>query len=268
VRNIFSKYLKVPDPEKAHAEFSASGSERWLGCPASVRLSKGIPSTTSEASARGTNTHTLLQFMLENVNWKGHLDTPEAKAFKTFIGYDAAMQANALFAARYVWEKMNEIEMRSGVRPKLYTEQKLELRGVGFGTSDVILHSPFGELHVMDYKNGTKMVEPEGNTQGLYYACGAAFKFNWEFSDIHITIIQPNTPHTKGQVRTWTTTHDALDRAYTQFLNGVRRARKPDAPVVKNDGWCWFCPARIKCPAHIDLRHKKTLKLFGIEAET
>ena len=34
----------------AHAKFSPSGASIWLNCPASLRLSEGMPDTTNEAS--------------------------------------------------------------------------------------------------------------------------------------------------------------------------------------------------------------------------
>lgn len=260
--SIFDKYLKVHDPNKAHAELSASGSERWLGCPASVRLSRGIPTTDSDASIRGTNTHTLLQFILENEQWEKILDSFEAARFRNAIDYDGKMLTNALFAAGYVWRMKDELETLSQQRVELHTEKKLELRDVGFGTSDVILYQPHGELHVMDYKNGTKAVEPENNTQGLYYAVAAADLFNWEFTVVNITIIQPNAPHSRGHIRTWTVDQSQLLRAERMLVNGAKATRSQKAPMVKNDSWCWFCPARRTCPAHQELRFEKAKELF------
>lgn len=263
-KNVFEKYLKKENPDKAHSIFSASGSERWLGCPGSVRLSKGIPSVETKAALRGTHTHTLLQFILENEEWRGLLLSPQALKFKNEIQYDQAMRENALFAAEFVWDQGRQMKARYGVPIQMMAEVKVHLEGVGFGTSDVILYHPFGTLHVMDYKNGTKAVEPKGNTQGLYYAHAAADLFGWEFSDLHITIIQPNAPHSEGHIRTWKTDHDTLARAGDRFLKGVKEAKKPDAPWVKKDSWCYFCPARIKCPAHTPIRERKAQSLFGL----
>jgi hypothetical protein len=264
LRALFARYMKVKDPDKAHAILSASGSERWIGCPGSIRLSEGIPSVDSPAGIRGTNTHTLLQVILENEDWEKMLRSPQADKFLAHIEHDAAMLSNALFAAEYVWKEMRLMKKRYGKKPQLFTEVKLELKGVGFGTSDIILHHPFAELHVMDYKNGTKTVEPEGNTQGLYYGVAAADRFNWEFSKPKITIIQPNSPHKKGHVRTWETTEQRLERAGRMLREGAKATKRKDAPLVKNDSWCWFCPARSKCPEHADARTDRARKLFNL----
>ena len=240
---LFKRYMKVPDPEKAHAKLSASGSERWLCCPGSVRLSEGIPGTDNEASIRGTNTHTLLQFILENHQWKQWLSFREAVPFKKFIGWDEAMQETAEFAARTVWEMKDQMAKKSGQPVMLLAEQKLELDGVGFGTSNVILYQPFGRLHVIDYKNGVKAVEPEGNTQGLYYGVAAADRYGWNFSYPSISIIQPNARHSRGPVRTWSTSYTELDRAGTRLRLGAKKTENKNAPLNPG-GWCYFCPAR------------------------
>lgn len=245
-----------------HAILSASGSERWLSCPGSVKLSEGIPSVESDAGIRGTNTHTLLQFILENGKWEKLLKTREGKHFLKSIEYDGSMLSNALFAAKYVWSEKDRMEHKYGCEVQLMVEKKVELKGVGFGTSDIILYHPYGLLHVMDYKNGVKAVEPENNTQGLYYASAAADLFNWEFSDIHITIIQPNASHKKGAIRTWKTDEENLQRAYLRLQRGALATKKQDAPLVKQDDYCWFCPARQVCPLQMEVKDMKLLKKY------
>lgn len=258
LKKLFSQYTKKPDKNKAHAVLSASGAERWLGCPGSIRESEGIPSVENDASIRGTNTHTLLQFILENENWSHLLNTVEGVRFRMAIGYDGQMLKNAVYAAKHVFKVKAQMEQRYGCDVKLLTEQKVELESVGFGTSDVILHHPYGVLHVMDYKNGTKVVDPENNWQALYYANAAADKFSWEFSELHVTIIQPNAAHSRGQIRTWVTDEKTLLRARNVLQKGAALTKKKNAPLVKNDSWCWFCPARQTCPLH---REEKTAKL-------
>jgi hypothetical protein len=263
LKKLFAKYMKEKEPDEAHAKLSASGSERWLGCPGSIRLSEGIPSVENPAGIRGTHTHTLLQFILENMKWKELLETREGTNFKLFISYDAAMLANALFAAQFVWKEKAWMELISGREVELYTEKKVELEGVGFGTSDIILFQPYGLLHVMDYKNGVKVVESVGNTQGLYYLHAAADELHWEFSRLKITIIQPNAPHKSGHIRTWDVSEEELTRAGVLLRKGAKATRKPNAPLVKNDSWCWFCPARPKCPLQLEVKNAKLMDRFN-----
>lgn len=259
---LFSKYLKKKKAND-HAVFSASGAERWLGCAGSIQLSEGIPSVETPAGIRGTNTHTVLQFILENSNWKRLINTPEGVRFRLSIGYDSEMLINALFAANYVWDEIARLENKHGKGFNLYIEKKVHLKGVGFGTSDVIIHKPFSVLSVMDYKNGKKLVEAENNDQMNYYAIASADEFNWEFSEAHLTIIQPNASHSKGQVRKSVTDEKKLEYANNRFLKGVALAKKKDAPLVKKDSWCFFCPARAKCPLQKEIKDQKLFERFN-----
>ncbi len=263
LRHLFQKYMKEPDKDKAHAKLSASGSERWLSCPGSVKLSEGIPSVDNEHSVRGTRTHTLLQFMLENEHFSGMLTHPVAQDFKEHIQFDEAMFYNALFAAQEVIKEKVALEKQTGHPVELLVEEKLELEGVGFGTADIILYQPFGTLHVMDYKNGQKAVEPEHNTQGLYYAVAAADRFGWDFSRATITIIQPNAVHSSGPVRSWRTTPEMLEKKKTLFQKGAALTKKKDAPLVANSGHCFFCPAKNICPLQMKAKESKIMERFA-----
>lgn len=262
IRALFSRYMKVKDPKKAHAVLSASGSERWLGCPASVQLSIGQPNVDNEHGIAGTNAHTLLQFILENDNWRKLLKLPEAKAFKEFIDYSEDQHTAVMLAYDYVLIQKTKIWMATGVVPEMYIEQKVKLDGVGFGTSDVMLYQPFGLLHIMDYKNGKYKVEPENNTQGLYYGVAAADLFGWDYREIWITIIQPNAPHKDGPIRTWKTTPERIEKAKLMFTRGAKRTKEANPAIVPNHKYCWFCPARPVCPAQMEVKSKKLIERF------
>jgi Protein of unknown function (DUF2800) len=259
----FKSYMKVKDADKDHAVLSASGSERWLGCPGSIRESKGITTIDGEWSIAGTHAHTLLQFILEHsVTWEELLQSKESQAFKDFINYSNEQLENVLLAVRYVLQQKAKMYYATNVKPTLLIEQKVELAGVGFGTADVILFQPFGVLHVMDYKNGRSVVEPEDNTQALYYAHAVADKYGWDFRELWITIMQPNATHKRGPIRTWKTSMDRLEKEGKRFLIGAKRTRDPKAPLVMNTKWCWFCPARPTCPEQTQIKAKAILPRF------
>lgn len=268
LRKFFKRYMKVPDKNKAHAVLSASGSERWLNCPGSIRESEGVASVDGEWSVRGTQAHTLLQFILENPeHWRHLLAFPEAQSFLRFIDYSGEQRDAVRLAAHFVWAERDRMHKQTGVKPTLMVEQKLELEGVGFGTADIVLYQPFDVLHVIDYKNGRGVVEAEENTQGLYYAYAAADKFGWDFSDVWITIIQPNANHKRGPIRTWKTTPKRLEEAGHRFRHGAARTRLPNAPLVVDSKHCWFCPARQKCPAQMKLKTGAIMHRFKKESQ-
>jgi Protein of unknown function (DUF2800) len=259
---IFALYTGKKESHGAHAVLSASGAERWLGCPGSIRMSEGIKSVDTEWSKAGTNAHTLFEFMLDNPNYKELLVLPAAKKFKEMIGYTESQHASVELAAKFVRKTIEDYEVHTGNTLELNVEKRVKLRGVGFGTADVILYQPFGTLHVMDYKNGKSVVEPEGNLQMLYYACAAADEYGWDFNDVHLTILQPNAPHKRGPMRTWKTTSDVLASAQKRFRDGAAKTKLPSAPLVMDAKWCWFCPARSKCPKQMEVKEKTILERF------
>lgn len=264
LKAFFKRYIKVRK-ETDHAKLSASGSDRWLGCPGSINLAvkHGLHSVDNVWSIDGTHAHSLMEFILENpLNWKQLLATKEAKEFKEHIEFSASQLEAVLVAVRFVSHERMRMKNLYGVEPQLFIEAKVELKGVGFGTSDVILYHPYAELHVMDYKNGKSVVEPEGNTQGLYYGIATAEKFGWNFSKMLITIIQPNAPHKRGPVRTWEPREVDLEIAHARFLSGAQATKNPKAKLVADQKYCWFCVCRQICPEQLKVKEKKAYGLF------
>ncbi len=257
--SLFKRYIKTPNPTKDHAVLSASGSERWMGCPGSIRLSQGIPPVDNEASLQGTHAHTLLQFILENpLDWRRLLASKEARAFLKHIHFSQDQLTSVLVAVCYV-----HTEMKKTKNVELYTEQKLELKGVGFGTADIILYQPFGLLHILDYKNGAYPVSPENNKQGLYYAVAAADRFGWDFNKVQITIIQPNIKTMRAHpINTWSTSRTELENAQKAFSVAARATRNNQAPLIPNHKYCWFCPARSICPEQMKQKEVKIMDRF------
>lgn len=258
----FNQYMQPKKAHTAHAPLSASGSERWLGCPGSVRLCKDIPPQDTEWSVAGNHAHTFLQFILENPSYAWMLGRPEAKAFKEHIHYNTEMNDAVMVAVRYVQAEEHRLFKIHRIKPTLHIEKKVELKGVGFGTADIILYQPFGVLHVMDYKNGRGLVEAENNTQGLYYAYAAADLYGWDFSEVWITVIQPNANHKNGPIRTWKTTCQILEKAGKRFKQGAKATREKNAPLVLDTKWCWFCTARSICPKQMEEKNRKIMDRF------
>lgn len=263
--SVFKRYMIVPDKDKAHAKLSASGSERWMNCLGSVRESEGYDQDDTDAGIRGTNTHTLIQFIHENKNWAELLRSKKSRRFKQFLGFDEEMLRNAMFAVDFVKDEVKRLYAEHGNRPDVYIEKKVKLQGVGYGTSDTIIFQHFGLLHVIDYKNGRFKVSPIENSQGLYYAVAAADLVGWDFSHVRITIVQPNAAG-EPKIRSWDTTPERLKRARFEFRERAKLTRDPEAPLVPNSKYCWFCPANPKnggkCSALREQMEAKVINRF------
>lgn len=218
--------------KKAHAEFSASGSERWLNCAASIQLSrKAPPQEDSPYAKEGTDAHKCLEYVLTN--------------YKSLAEFDSEMIKHAFFA-------MKEIKtLRNDVKGTFLTESKVSLEFVEpgmFGTLDVAVVEEFGRLVVIDYKYGAGVpVDPDENSQLIYYALGIAHQYDFNFSEVELVVIQPRADHEKGPVRSWVMSIDDLMKWEHIFRAGVKKALGPNPPYKAGD-WCRWCPAQSICP--------------------
>lgn len=237
-----------------HATYSPSAAERWVNCPASIRLSQGIPpSPDSAASIRGTNTHALLERKL--------LGLPITKSFKRDIEYDEMMEENAAQAASvvYHWKEQTnniddaifEAESRSDLSEIVDADM--------WGTADVKIAEEFSTLHVMDYKNGVKKVDAKENYQGLAYILGIAHALDYNFENYRFSIIQPNVAK---PFSTWVFGQKRLDLQKEIFRSAVALTKKKSAPM-KEGSWCWFCPASASCPKKTERHHVKSVSIFN-----
>jgi hypothetical protein len=234
---------------KDHATFSASGAERWLNCPGSIKLAeKAPPAPESEYAAEGTAAHACLEFLLKN-RWKLEAATKTARK-----KWDPDMVEHALFAVGWVLEKAaglpgSEIlsETRVDSTPFLKVPDQ-------FGTLDVSIVQEFGRLVVIDYKYGAgHAVDPEGdggegNSQLVYYALALSYVYGHTFTEVELVIIQPRAYHESGDVvRSFVMSMDALLAWGPRFEAGALEAQAK-APGFASGPWCRWCQAATICP--------------------
>ena len=230
---------------KKHAKLSASGSHRWLACPASVLMEEDFPEDVfSEYAEYGTAGHELAQLCLENNRpatlFEGQylnknknfpegfiVDGEMADAVQTYVNY-----CNSL------GEGEAHIEKR--VDFSLYVEE-------GFGTADFI-NIKKNEIHVVDLKMGKGVkVNAEWNTQGMLYALGVVWDSKLADNDlVHIVIVQPRLDH----ISEWSLT---VNKLLTWARDEVRPKAKQawDGEPIFNAGesQCRFCKAKPTCKA-------------------
>lgn len=235
-----SKTLEV----KAHAEFGASSSDRWLNCPGSIQLIKRAPpQADSPYAAEGTKAHSCLEFLLKN---QKNITAATKIAMKA---YPREMIEHALDAIQYINSRMNQSK-----DSYLMVETKVDASHFTcpgqFGTLDVAIVREFDHLIVMDYKYGAGVaVDPAENSQLIYYALGLAHLYHYNFATVEIIVIQPRAHHESGEtIRVWNTTMDALILWEEKFRKGVMLA-KIEAASIQAGKWCKFCPAAVICPA-------------------
>lgn len=229
---------------KAHAEFSASGSERWLNCPASINLCKLAPEAPeSEYAAEGTRAHECLEAML-----------------KSNDGYNRGnlIKKYGLEMVEYAEDAAEWIIGQAGHDNELITETKVDASPFTcdeqFGTLDFAIIRDFGRLTVGDYKYGAGVaVDPtdengDCNPQLAYYALGLSYQHDHNFSEVELVVIQPRAFHQSGEtIRTAVFSIEQLLAWGEKFKAGVVRC-KSEAPQYKSGKWCRFCKAAVICP--------------------
>lgn len=231
---------------KKHAILSASGSERWLNCPGSVKLSEKAPSRKeSRYAEEGTLAHSCLEAMI-NLESLSNEYTPEMII--------------------HAGQAVDEIKSRMIDTSELLTEKKVDLSFIDegmFGTCDFAIVDKGICLLVGDYKYGAHVaVDPENNSQLIYYALGLAHKYDYDFKFITLMIIQPRSRHPEGTVREWNMSIRELRRWKGIIARGVLRTKKANAALLAGE-WCMFCPAKNICPAR--MKNSDLVKFDGGE---
>lgn len=251
---------------KEHAEYSASGSSRWLNCPGSHAASKLVPELPeSKYAAEGTKAHACLELLLQN---RANLPAALKLASKS---YTKEMIDHAMDAVNYIVARAAELP-----GSVILCEQKVSstpFLGVPnqFGTLDVSIVQEFGRLIVMDYKYGGGIaVEPREddgrlNSQLVYYGLGLSFEFDHNFSEVELVVIQPRAYHESGETtRSALATMDELISWADLFHAGVRETKT--SRKRKSGKWCKFCPAAIECPELKDKSFRDAQIVFSDSA--
>lgn len=232
--------------DKPHAILGASSSHRWLACPGSVRLSAGLPSTTSAYAAEGTAAHELAEKCLS----LGH-DAADHLGETIVVNGTGYEVTDEMAEAVQVYLNVVRQELaEAGEGAEFKVEQRFDLGWLYpglYGTNDAMVGQPFGTLKVFDYKHGAGVaVEAECNPQLLYYGLGAAYGDAYE--EAELIIVQPRAYHPDGPVRRYRIPIGELfGWAGSVLLPGAKATEDPAAPLVAGEH-CRFCPAVAVCP--------------------
>ncbi len=228
-----------------HALLSASGSERWMQCPGSLALSKGLPDKSSKFAEEGTKAHDLAAKILLGEDWcRGFYSDDMIEEVQKYVDVvrDYA-QGGMLFV-----EKRVDYSSFIGVPDS-------------FGTSDTIIISGDGkEITIIDLKYGKGVrVDADNNSQMMLYALGAIDEFaalGESFERVRLVIHQPRLDH----LSEWTCTVDEL----MEFAGEAKKAAEIAMAVYNgtlpkvssniqflfpSEKSCRFCKAKHICPA-------------------
>lgn len=227
----------------AHAKLSASGSHRWLACPASVEAERGIADKSSPHAFEGTVAHELAEIALKSNTdadeWIGKV-MPETHAEITQE------------MAEHVQEYINYV--RYHIPPNAYAAYEVRVDfsdwvPEGFGTCDALIISG-STMHVIDLKYGQGIqVSPVDNTQGMLYALGAYAQCAGiaDIQKIIITIVQPRS--NPNIFEDWEISIEQLLEWGEYAKSRALMCGLPDAEFNPGEKQCQWCKAKATCTA-------------------
>ena len=239
-----------------HSELGASIAARWMACPGSVRLSRGMPNHETIHSLNGTVAHIVGEECLTNgsepAEAVGTTIIPEGKS-----GNAVEVSEEMAEAVKVYTDYCRSIMAEPGVR--YWIERQFNLAPLNppedvpmFGTADFSGYKPqLRELEVVDLKYGSGVVvEVKGNKQTRYYALGALLELGvgLDVETVKMTIVQPRAGHVDGVIRSETIPVTELIAFAQELMAAAERTQDPEAPLVPGSH-CRFCPAAPVCPA-------------------
>lgn len=240
-------------PEKVHSSLGASSAARWMACPGSINLSRGIPDTGSAAAREGTAAHALAELALtkkqDPILWLG-MKLGDA-------GDEVEVDENMVDFVRTYVEHCHSIAAKA---KHVWIEQRFNLSALNppapmFGTADHVAYiADLQRLVVSDLKYGQGVVvEAKGNKQLRYYGLGAVLSpevAGLPIKDVQLFIVQPRAAHAEGVIRSDLVPYDELVGFANDLMDAARATLSPTAPLVAGSH-CKFCKASGACPAQL-----------------
>jgi hypothetical protein len=260
--------------EGQHAVLSPSGADRWMVCPGSVRLSEGMPDTSSKAADEGTAAHFMAaECLIAKVDAIVHLGKTinvvveiatknevclwNSRNFKDYEHRTSFVVDEDM--CRYVQVYLDLVrDLATG--GELYVEYALDISHLtgekdAEGTLDVHIVKP-KELIVIDLKYGHHPVYAKDNRQLRMYGLAAYNEYSLlqDFDTVRLMISQPRV------------FDEPSEHVYTvvellEFAEEVKVAARQATAVVKNpdgsvfDAWlnpgeaqCKYCRGKLSCP--------------------
>lgn len=219
--------------EAAHAKLSASGSDRWMNCPGSIREEAKFPKPQSSSyAAKGTEAHEWAEKLL-----RCQIELADVPSEHRDV----------------VWPYRDYI---LNIKGHLFIEHRFHLDWLHpnmFGTADTVVIDNT-TLNVVDLKSGQGIrVDAKDNSQLLYYALGAWHDYQhlFDIQTIIVHIVQPRLNH----YDTFTLTVADLI-AFAERLQQAARATE-DAKAALNAGeHCRWCRAKTSCSAMLGQAQK------------
>ena len=237
---------------RKHAVLSASGSHIWLNCPPSVKLSEGIPDTTSTYAEEGTLAHLLAEMILTH-----RFGRSTDGAYRKTLDKIRKSEYYTAEMDRYIWDYVDWVEeIYAGINSadkELLTEQKLDFSAWvpgGFGTGDVLIIAD-GTLTIIDLKfgKGTPVSAVE-NPQLMLYGLGAydAFSLSNDIDTLRLIINQPRL----DSISEYEISVDDLLKWGEEVVKPAAALALKGEGEQKAGAHCKFCKVKAQCRKRLE----------------
>lgn len=237
----------------AHALLSASSAERWLNCPASIRLSEGMPDLAGDAAREGTLAHAIAELKLRKQYTepmgKATFTRRMNKLTKDNDQYNPEMQR---YTDQYL-EFVKGITYGLPVEPFVEVEKQVNYSAYapeGFGTADcIVIHG--NHLWVIDFKYGKHVkVDAEDNSQLKLYALGALaeYGFIYPIQTVTLCVVQPRMDN----IVKWDTDVAALYQWGNEVVKPLAEEAYAGGGSCVPGKHCQFCPVKPVCKAYAE----------------
>lgn len=230
-----------------HAILSPSASGRWIQCPASVRMCRGLPDEIESVYAReGTDFHTLCEIEASRRILGKEPGDYDLDHLEWALGTEDDWRDDQL---RYVekWIELLEEYLAEEEGARLFLEVRVETGIPGcWGTADaIILYSD--RIRVIDIKYGMGLkVSAIRNSQARLYGIGALETLVEDpltIESVTNTIWQPRMNNLSEE----TLTRAQLVQWRNDLLPIALLALGEDAPFGPSEDACRFCPIAGEC---------------------
>ena len=242
-----------------HAVLPPSAADRWLNCPGSRALSKGLENTESDAAREGTFAHDIAARALE-------VDQPAS----AFIGVKCDGFEVDEAMANHLQVYIDYVNDLAWLADYVRYEQKVVFNEDNWGTSDAIIVTG-SVLDIADLKFGTFFVGADRNSQLMDYACAALRSLDVtvveKITTVRMHIVQPRHYDGDNLCRMSQMSVEDLKRWETTVLEpGILATKNPSARLKPGDH-CTFCPGKMKCPAFRDEALATVAEVFPDELD-